>query len=137
MTEVPVSAAPAAPSPPVPPSRHARPGRSAEARSWVFMRLSGLALVLLSLTHFAITHIVNDVVATDSDFVADRWDNPLWRAFDWLLLSLALTHGMNGVRVVIDDYIRNAAARRAVKAVVYGLVAFLFVLGTFTVASFD
>lgn len=115
----------------------ARQGISAEARSWVFMRLSGLALVFLSLVHFAITHIVNDVVATDSDFVASRWDNPLWRAFDWLLLTLALTHGLNGVRVVIGDYVRNPSTRRAVKGLIYTLVTGLFLLGTFTVVTFN
>lgn len=101
------------------------------------MRLSGLALVFLSLVHFAITHIVNDVVATDSDFVADRWENPLWRLFDWLLLSLALTHGLNGVRVVIDDYVHNGSVRRIVKGLLFGLVAALFLLGTFTVVTFE
>jgi succinate dehydrogenase / fumarate reductase, membrane anchor subunit len=91
----------------------ARRKRSPEALSWAFMRLSGLALVFLALVHFSITHIINDVVETDYDFVAERWRNPLWRLFDWLLLVLALGHGVNGLRWIVDDYVRDAGRRKA------------------------
>ena len=78
------------------------------------MRLSGLALVFLALIHFAVTHIINDVVETDYDFVAHRWENPLWRIFDWLLLALALAHGLNGLRWIVGDYVRRPGLRRLV-----------------------
>lgn len=110
--------------------------RSPEAWSWAFMRLSGLALVFLALVHFAITHIVNDVVETDYDFVAQRWDNPLWRLFDWSLLVLALAHGANGLRWIVDDYVRRPGPRKAVKALLYGLTAVLVVVGTLTILAF-
>lgn len=110
--------------------------RSSEAVAWIFMRLSGLALVFLALVHFAVTHIINDVVATDSDFVARRWENPAWRGFDWLLLALALAHGANGVRGIIDDSIQDPRWRRAVKVTVFGLAGGLFLLGTATVVAY-
>ena len=110
--------------------------RSPEAWSWAFMRLSGLALVFLALVHFSITHIVNDVVETDYDFVAERWHNPLWRLFDWLLLVLALGHGVNGLRWIVDDYVRDPGRRRAVKGVLYGLTGVLVVVGTLTILAF-
>ena len=110
--------------------------RSGEAWSWAFMRLSGLALVLLALVHFAITHIVTDVARTNYDFVAHRWHNPAWRVFDWLLLVLALGHGANGLRWIVDDYVRRPRPRRAVKALLYGLTAALVVAGTLTILAF-
>lgn len=110
--------------------------RSGEAWSWVFMRLSGLALVFLALIHFAITHIVNDVATTNYDFVAERWHNPLWRLFDWLLLVLALGHGANGLRWIVDDYVRSPGPRKMVKGVVYGLTAALIVVGTLSILTF-
>ncbi len=110
--------------------------RSAEAWSWIFMRLSGLALVFLALIHFTITHIVNDVVETDYDFVAERWHNPAWRLFDWLLLVLALGHGVNGLRWIVDDFVRSPGRRKAVKAVLYGLTGVLVIVGTFTILAF-
>jgi succinate dehydrogenase / fumarate reductase membrane anchor subunit len=109
---------------------------SAEARSWAFMRLSGLALLFFALVHFAITHVVNDVVETDYDFVAERWHNPAWRVFDWMLLVLALSHGVNGLRWIVDDYVRDPGRRKAVKGVLYGLTAALVVVGTLTILAF-
>ena len=110
--------------------------RSAEAWSWAFMRLSGLALLFLALIHFSITHIINDVVETDYDFVAERWHNPAWRLFDWLLLVLALGHGVNGLRWIVDDYVRSPSRNRAVKVVLYGLTGVLVVVGTLTILAF-
>ncbi len=114
------------------------PGRkpSAEARSWAFMRLSGLLLLFFALVHFAITHIVNDVVETDYDFVAERWHNPAWRVFDWMLLVLALSHGLNGLRWIVDDYVRRPGPRKAVKGLLYGLTGVLMVVGTLTILVF-
>ncbi len=110
--------------------------RSGEAWSWVFMRLSGLALVFLALIHFTITHIVNDVASTNYDFVAARWQNPWWRLFDWLLLVLALGHGANGLRWIVEDFVRPPGPRKAVKAVVYGLTLALMVAGTLSILAF-
>lgn len=110
--------------------------RSPEAISWAFMRLSGLALVFLALVHFCITHVVNDVVDTDYDFVVERWHNPLWRLFDWLLLVLALGHGVNGLRWIIDDYVRRPGPRKAARGVLFGLSGVLVVVGTLTILAF-
>ena len=97
------------------------------------MRVSGLVLIFLALTHFAITHIVHDVTDTNDAFVSKRWSNPLWQVFDWALLALALLHGLNGLRTVIDDYVRAPARRVAVKAVLYTLSFGLFAFGTLTI----
>ncbi len=113
-----------------------RPRQNFETWSWFFMRISGLALVFLALVHFAITHIVNDVVETDYDFVAERWHNPAWRVFDWMLLVLALSHGVNGLRWIVDDYVREPGRRRAVKGALYGLTGVLVIVGTLTILAF-
>ena len=119
-----------------PAERKARRAPSAEARSWAFMRLSGLLLLFFALVHFSITHIFNDVVDTDYDFVAERWHNPAWRFFDWMLLVLALSHGLNGLRWIVDDYVRRPGPRKAVKGVLYGLTGVLVVVGTLTILAF-
>jgi succinate dehydrogenase / fumarate reductase, membrane anchor subunit len=111
--------------------------RSFETWSWFFMRLSGLALVFLALVHFALTHIINDVVETDHDFVARRWGNPFWRIFDWSLLTLALLHGLNGLRWIIEDYVRRPRLQVATKVALYTVTAVLFALGTFTIVAFE
>jgi succinate dehydrogenase / fumarate reductase, membrane anchor subunit len=113
-----------------------RPKQNFETWSWFFMRVTGLVLLFMALLHFAITHIINDVVETDAEFVANRWENPLWRTFDWMLLALALTHGLNGMRWIIDDYVRSRRGRATVKAVLYTVTGVLFAYGTFTIVTF-
>ncbi len=123
-----------------PPSKGPRPrrqGLGSETWAWLFMRLSGLVLVIMALLHFGITHIINDVVETDFDFLAQRWANPLWRVFDWALLALALLHGLVGVRTIIDDYVRSTVPRGMVKVVVYAVSLFLLAYGSLTIVGFQ
>jgi succinate dehydrogenase / fumarate reductase membrane anchor subunit len=114
-----------------------RPRQNFETWSWYFMRISGLALIFLALVHFSITHIIYDVADTDAAFVAARWDNPLWRAYDWTLLALGLLHGLNGLRWIIDDYVRSPAKRATVKAILYSVTGVLFAYGTLTIVTFQ
>jgi succinate dehydrogenase / fumarate reductase membrane anchor subunit len=60
-----------------------------------------------------------------------------WLSWDWAMLSLALIHGINGLRVVVQDYVRPPGARFAVNMVFYTLGFILFVLGTVVVFTFD
>ena len=57
--------------------------------------------------------------------------------YDWTLLALGLFHGLNGLRWIIDDYVRSPAKRAMVKAVLYTTVAVLFFIGTLTVVTID
>ena len=79
---------------------------------------------------------INDVTDTNAQFVSDRWSNPLWRTYDWALLTLALFHGLNGLRVITEDYVRSPGKRAAVKAVLYVVASTLFVYGTITIITF-
>ena len=117
-------------------SSSARPRQSFETWSWFFMRVSGLILLFLALIHFAITHILHDVVSTNYGFVERRWHNLGWRIFDWSLLALALAHGLNGLRLIIDDYVRAPGRRAATKATLYTLTGVLFAYGTLVIFSF-
>lgn len=117
----------------------ARPaaGSSFEVYSWYFFRVSGLLLVFLALGHLVIMHIVNNVDAIDYDWVADRWATVGWRVYDWLLLALALLHGMNGARVVLDDYVHAPRWRAVAMATLAVLTVSFLGLGTLTIALFE
>ena len=114
-----------------------RPRQNFETWSWFFMRISGLILVFLALIHFSITHLFHDVTHTDSGFLSTRWNNPLWRIYDWSLLALGLMHGVNGLRMITDDYVRPPAARAAVKAALYSITFLGFAYGTLTIITFQ
>lgn len=113
-----------------------RPRVLSETWSWYFMRISGLVLLFLALGHFALTHIINDVADTGSAFVEDRWSNPLWRLYDWVLLALGLFHGLNGIRFIVDDYLRVSWKRAATKAITYTVTGVLVAWGTLTIVTY-
>jgi succinate dehydrogenase / fumarate reductase membrane anchor subunit len=109
----------------------------AERLIWYFMRVSGVLLVVLVGGHLFITHYLNVPSETTFSFVSSRWANPYWRTFDWLLLMVALWHGVLGLRYSIQDYLRIAPARTAGLAVMWAIGIVFFALGTITVFTFD
>ena len=107
-----------------------------ETFSWYYFRISGVVLIFLVIIHLFIMHVTNDVSQTTYSFVAARYANPLWRLFDWLLLTLGLTHGMNGLRVVIDDYVHTRGLRLTLLSASAILLVVFFMLGTITLITF-
>jgi succinate dehydrogenase / fumarate reductase membrane anchor subunit len=115
-----------------------RPRSGFELWSWLFMRLSGILLLFLAVGHVLIMHALDTGVdRVNFNFVAERWSSPFWRTWDWMMLALALVHGINGVRVIIQDYVRRPGWRLAWNWT-FAVVGFtLFVLGTIIVFTFD
>ena len=108
-----------------------------ETFSWYFFRVSGVAIIFLVVIHLLIMHVTTDVACTSYQFVAARYANPFWRLYDWLLLTLALTHGMNGLRVVIDDYVRGRGWWLVLQSTIGSLVLIFFMWGTITLITFQ
>jgi succinate dehydrogenase / fumarate reductase, membrane anchor subunit len=132
-----VTAEPRQPAPP-PPAAEPRPRGGFELWSWLFMRLSGILLVFLAVGHVLIMHVLDTgVERVNFSFVVERWSSPFWRTWDWLMLSLALLHGINGVRVIIQDYVRTPGGRLAWNWTFWIVGAVLFVLGTVIVFTFN
>ena len=124
------------------PSRAARPRPEASGRErfwWYFMRLSGLALVILALGHMFIMHVLVELTGGQIDFafVQSRWGTPFWRIYDLLLLLLAFIHGANGARVVISDYVTNRTGRSLLIGALLVISAVWLVLGMAVIALFD
>jgi succinate dehydrogenase / fumarate reductase, membrane anchor subunit len=111
---------------------------SFEIWSWFFMRISGLVLIFLVLIHIYVMHLVGEGVdQVDFAFVAERWDNVGWKTFDWLMLFLALLHGVNGVRIVINDYVHRPGLRAAIKGTLYTVSLVLMIMGTAVIVTFN
>jgi succinate dehydrogenase / fumarate reductase membrane anchor subunit len=111
---------------------------SFEIWSWFFMRISGIVLLFLVLIHLYIMHLADEgVERVDFDFVAARWASVGWRSFDWILLFLALLHGANGLRIVIEDYVRSPGLRTALKGTLLALTTVLMIMGTAVIVTFD
>jgi len=114
-----------------------RPEGGGELAAWVFMRVSGLLLLFLALGHLAIMHLIHGVEAIDYAFVAGRFAQPFWRGYDLLMLILAMGHGVNGIRTIIDDYVHEPARRRWVLGIVYTISAIFLVMGAGAIVLFE
>jgi succinate dehydrogenase / fumarate reductase membrane anchor subunit len=111
---------------------------SFEVWSWFFMRISGVVLVFLVLIHLYVMHIIGaGVERVEFAFVSARWTNVGWKTFDWTMLFLALLHGANGLRIIIDDYVRSPGRRTAVKAILYTATFSLLIMGTAVLVTFN
>lgn len=125
-----------------------RPGRNWEKWGWIYMRVSGLVLVALLFGHlFVNLYAGQGVSALDFGFVAGKWASPFWQVYDFLLLWLALIHGANGMRTLINDYStapvgsglmqRLKSPHFLMKTALLGSTVVLLVLGTLVIFTFE
>ncbi|MBU1588172.1 MAG: succinate dehydrogenase hydrophobic membrane anchor subunit [Actinobacteria bacterium] len=109
-----------------------------EKWGWIYMRVSGVILVVLNLGHLFVNLVAGEGVnAIDFAFVAGKLADPFWIAWDTLLLWLALIHGSNGIRTIINDYANNAIVRRILLGAVLVSTIVLLTLGTLVIYTFD
>ena len=77
------------------------------------MRLTGLGLFVLAISHYIVVHFVYDPAIQDAVWVTARWASIAQRTIDWMMLVFVLFHAFMGVRTVIGDY---TAGRHALHA---------------------
>jgi len=108
-----------------------------EKWGWLYMRASGILLVVLIFGHlFVNLFLGTGVRQVDFAFVAGKWASPFWQVWDVLMLWLALIHGGNGMRTIINDY-AHGRSRLVLLGLVLGAVVILIVLGTLTLTTFE
>ena len=109
-----------------------------EMYAWIFMRVSGLLLVVLVLGHLGIMNILaGGVQRINFAFVAGRWASPFWQTWDLAQLWLAQLHGTNGLRVIINDYAERDGTRFWLKMLLYTSSVLVLMLGTLVIFTFD
>jgi succinate dehydrogenase hydrophobic anchor subunit len=94
---------------------------------WLFMRISGLVIVLLSmvgvvgaawmgargqvdlpvLMRWAFFPNPNHVINSEIPDV-DIWATAYWQVMQILIIFFGVTHGINGLRNVLEDYVENS-----------------------------
>ncbi|MGZ4493913.1 MAG: succinate dehydrogenase hydrophobic membrane anchor subunit [Nocardioides sp.] len=128
---------PTAPALSAPRSKASR-GGNFELNSWLFMRGSGLLLVVLVFGHLFVNLMKGEGIhAIDFAFVAGKWANPFWQVWDLAMLWLAELHGMNGLRTIINDYATKPNTRFALKTLLYFSALVVLVLGTLVIFTFN
>ena len=114
-----------------------RPQGGIDLLAWIFMRVSGVVLLFMVLAHLAIMHIINNIEVINYHFVAVRFATPFWRTYDVVMLWLAFIHGLNGVRVMIEDYVGPRGWRVFSLASLYVLGFVFLVLGSLVILTFN
>jgi succinate dehydrogenase / fumarate reductase membrane anchor subunit len=119
-------------------ARTQRSGTNWEKLGWMYMRASGVVLVVLIFGHLFVNMVSGEGVrAIDFAFVGGKWSSPFWQVWDLLMLWLALIHGANGMRTIINDYSSSPALGKVLRASVFASAAILIVLGTLVIFTFD
>jgi succinate dehydrogenase / fumarate reductase, membrane anchor subunit len=109
-----------------------------ELYAWLFMRVSGILLVALVLGHLFVNLMIGDgIKALDFAFVAGKWASPFWQVWDLTMLWLAMIHGANGLRTIINDYAERDQTRFWLKMILLTATAITIVLGTLVIFTFD
>ena len=102
------------------------------------MRASGVVLVVLIFGHLYVNLVDGEgVKAIDFGFVAGKWASPFWQVWDLLILWLALIHGANGMRTIVNDYTNPGAVQKVLKGALVLSTIVLLVLGTLVIFTFD
>jgi succinate dehydrogenase / fumarate reductase membrane anchor subunit len=100
-------------------TRTPRRGVNWEKAGWIYMRVSGVILVVLILGHLFVNMMLGEgVKGIDFAFVAGKWASPFWQVWDVLMLWLALIHGANGMRTIVNDYATTRAMRGTLKTLI-------------------
>ena len=131
------------------------PGFNFEYILWIFTRLSGLALVILSITGVIGAMILgarkeldlpallrwsyfpnpNHVINSDIPELAPNWENIWWQTLEMVIVFFGVSHGMNGLRNVIEDYLSPSLWQTVLRWLVLILWVFFVVAGVLIVLT--
>lgn len=108
--------------------RRVKVSRNYDHIAWKWMRYSAVLLIPLVGIHIVLQDVIVGVHSMDLNYVAERWANIFWRAFDALLLGFTMAHGINGLRQVLNDFIQGERTRKIVS---WGLFIFWLAITAF------
>lgn len=108
-----------------------------ERRAFLFMRVSGVLLLVLAVGHMMIQHVLNSSTNLSIVFVAQQWNSWGWKVYDMLLLMFAYLHGINGFRNILEDYIHNRQTIKVINIVLAVFAVVTILWAGYAIARFD
>lgn len=118
-------------------TRYVKRRSNLERYAFLFMRLSGIALLLLAVGHMLLQHVLRDVHDLTLQVVQDVWRSWGWRVYDLLLLGFAITHGFNGLRQVLEDYVHDPRKVRIVGRLILAFIIITIIWSAVAIFSFN
>jgi succinate dehydrogenase / fumarate reductase, membrane anchor subunit len=130
-------------------------GFSFEYLMWIFTRISGLALILLAvvgvigaflmeariqidlptLVRWTFFPNPNHVVNSNIPDVAIGWATAYWQIMEMMLVFFGLTHGINGLRVVIEDYLDSSWFKVILRGLLLLLWIFMLIVAVYVILA--
>lgn len=105
------------------------------AFAWFYQRITGIFLFIILLLHFSIMHFAGGGEVT-YERVLNRLADPYWKMLDLSFVVFALYHGLNGIWMSIQDYIRSEGWRATIYTILVLTGVFLFFLAAVTLIPF-
>lgn len=122
---------------------------------WLFTRLSGLAMILFALVGVTEALIMgartqmdlptllrwtffpnpNHVVNSNIPDVTQGWANAYWQIIEMLIVFFGVTHGINGLRMILEDYLGSATGHLLLRSMIFLLWLFLMVVAVYVILS--
>ncbi len=124
---------------------------------FLFTRISGLALWLLCFIGIAAafymgarTYLAGDIGALDRwtffpnpnhvtntaiPDVTKGWANAWWQIMEMVILFFGVSHGMNGLRMVLEDYFGNSWGRVLLRGAIFLVWLFVLVIGIYVIVA--
>jgi succinate dehydrogenase / fumarate reductase, membrane anchor subunit len=120
---------------------------------WIFTRISGAALLILgamgmigalimgarlqmdlpTLMRWTFFPNASHVVNSNIPDVNLGWVSGYWRVMQILIVFFGITHGFNGLRVVMEDYIGKEPIRRLLRWVILALWIVVMVVAVYVI----
>ncbi|MCP4139667.1 MAG: hypothetical protein GY755_05155 [Chloroflexi bacterium] len=124
-------------------------GFSLDYIMWLFMRLSALVLYVVGLTGLTVALVIGARTQTDistiirwmffpnpmhvanSDIVnLDAFRNEFWNILQYIAIFFGVTHGMNGLRIVVEDFMGSTIWRTLWRGFIFFLWIFIILLAS-------
>lgn len=129
------------------------PGWNLEYMMWMFTRLSGLIFFFVAVVGMTAALLmgaryqmdlgtllrwtffpnVNHVIDSNIPDVTFGWVNGFWQIMQFIAILFAGTHGINGLRVVLEDYIERPFWQVLIRLIILLLWIFLVLVAIYVV----
>lgn len=132
-----------------------QPGFNFEYLMWIFTRISGLALIILALVGLVSAMIYgartqmdigtllrwtffpnpNHVVSSEIPDLEPNWMNAFWQVMQMLIAVFGVTHGFNGLRVVVEDFTGQSFWRPLLRGLIFLLWLFVMIVAIYVILA--